>query len=83
MRFGIEFGSYPADLDPAEVCEQVSLRAQVAYKNDFEGLFVAQHYLTGRMRRSYSRFLCWLTLPRRYRECIWAPRSFFCRCITR
>src|SRR5687768_15167312 len=47
MRFGIEFGSYPADLDPAEVCEQVSLRAQVAYKNDFEGLFVAQHYLTG------------------------------------
>ena len=41
MRFGIEFGSYPADLDPAEVCEQVSLRAQVAYKNNFEGFFVA------------------------------------------
>ena len=47
MRFGVEFGSYPAELDPAEVCEQVSLRAQVAYKNDFEALFVAQHYLTG------------------------------------
>ena len=47
MRFGIEFGSYPADLDPAEVCEQVSQRAQVAYKNNFEALFVAQHYLTG------------------------------------
>jgi len=47
MRFGIEFGSYPADLDPAEICEQVSLRAQVAYKNNFEALFVAQHYLTG------------------------------------
>src|SRR5688572_2752973 len=47
MRFGVEFGSYPADLDPAEVCEQVSLRARVAYQNNFEGLFVAQHYLTG------------------------------------
>ena len=49
MRFGLEFGSYPAELDTAEVCEQLSLRAQVAYKNDFEALFVAQHYLTGRM----------------------------------
>jgi alkanesulfonate monooxygenase SsuD/methylene tetrahydromethanopterin reductase-like flavin-dependent oxidoreductase (luciferase family) len=47
MRFGIEFGSYPADLPPVEVCQQVSERAQVAYKNNFEGLFVAQHYLTG------------------------------------
>jgi alkanesulfonate monooxygenase SsuD/methylene tetrahydromethanopterin reductase-like flavin-dependent oxidoreductase (luciferase family) len=47
MRFGIEFGSYPADLDPAEVCEQVSLRARAAHKNNYEGLFVAQHYLTG------------------------------------
>lgn len=47
MRFGVEFGSYPADLDPAEVCEQVSLRARVARENNFEGLFVAQHYLTG------------------------------------
>jgi alkanesulfonate monooxygenase SsuD/methylene tetrahydromethanopterin reductase-like flavin-dependent oxidoreductase (luciferase family) len=47
MRFGVEFGSYPADLDPAEVCEQVSLRARVAYQNKYDGLFVAQHYLTG------------------------------------
>src|ERR1700752_1053283 len=47
MRFGIEFGSYPADLDPVEVCEQVTLRAEAAYKNNFEGLFSAQHYLTG------------------------------------
>ena len=47
MRFGLEFGSYPAELDTAEVCEQLSLRAQVAYKNNFEALFVAQHYLTG------------------------------------
>jgi len=47
MRFGIEFGSYPSDLDPVEVCQQVSERAQVAYKNNFEALFVAQHYLTG------------------------------------
>ena len=29
------------------MCEQVSLRAQVAYKNNFEALFVARHYLTG------------------------------------
>lgn len=47
MRFGIEFGSYPADLDPVEVCEQVTLRAEVAQKNHFEALFVAQHFLTG------------------------------------
>ena len=47
MRFGIEFGSYPADLDPTEVCAQVTERAQVAYDNNFEGLFVAQHFLTG------------------------------------
>jgi len=26
---------------------KAALRAQVAYKNNFEGLFVAQHYLTG------------------------------------
>ena len=47
MRFGIEFGSYPMALDPVEVCREVSRRAQVAYKNNFEALFVAQHYATG------------------------------------
>lgn len=47
MRFGIEFGSYPSDLDPVEVCRQVSERAEIAYRNNFEALFVAQHYLTG------------------------------------
>ena len=47
MRFGIEFGSYPSDLDPVEVCQQVSQRAQVAYKNNFEALFTAQHFLAG------------------------------------
>ena len=47
MRFGIEFGSYPTALDPVEVCREVSRRAQVAYKNNFEALFVAQHYATG------------------------------------
>jgi len=26
MRFGLEFGGYPGDLEPAEVCEQFSLR---------------------------------------------------------
>jgi alkanesulfonate monooxygenase SsuD/methylene tetrahydromethanopterin reductase-like flavin-dependent oxidoreductase (luciferase family) len=47
MKFGIEFGSYPADLDPVDVCQQISQRAQVAYKNNFDALFVAQHFLTG------------------------------------
>ncbi|MPZ76593.1 MAG: LLM class flavin-dependent oxidoreductase [Deltaproteobacteria bacterium] len=47
MRFGIEFGSYPADVNPAEACQQVSQRAQLAYKSNFEALFVAQHYVTG------------------------------------
>jgi alkanesulfonate monooxygenase SsuD/methylene tetrahydromethanopterin reductase-like flavin-dependent oxidoreductase (luciferase family) len=47
MRFGIEFGSFPTDLDRVEVCRDVSRRAQVAYKNNFEALFAAQHYATG------------------------------------
>ena len=47
MRFGIEFGSYPADIDAAKMCQQVSLRAHIAYKNNFECLFVAHHYVTG------------------------------------
>ena len=47
MRFGIEFGSYPSDLPPAEVCQQVSQRARAAQRNNFEALFVAQHFLTG------------------------------------
>jgi alkanesulfonate monooxygenase SsuD/methylene tetrahydromethanopterin reductase-like flavin-dependent oxidoreductase (luciferase family) len=47
MRFGIEFGSYPADEDPAEACRQILQRAQLAYKTNFEALFVAQHYVTG------------------------------------
>ncbi len=47
MRFGIEFGSYPADVSPEEACEQVLSRARAAHKNNYEALFVAQHYLTG------------------------------------
>jgi alkanesulfonate monooxygenase SsuD/methylene tetrahydromethanopterin reductase-like flavin-dependent oxidoreductase (luciferase family) len=47
MRFGIEFGSYPADSDPVEVCRQFTERAETAYKTNYEALFVAQHYLTG------------------------------------
>jgi alkanesulfonate monooxygenase SsuD/methylene tetrahydromethanopterin reductase-like flavin-dependent oxidoreductase (luciferase family) len=47
MRFGIEFGSYPADLLAAEIGKQFSERAQIAYQSGFEGLFVAQHYVTG------------------------------------
>ena len=47
MRFGIEFGSYPSELPPAEVCQQVTERALVAQRNHFEAVFVAQHFLTG------------------------------------
>ena len=47
MRFGIEFGSYPSDLPPVEVCQQVTERALVAQRNNFDALFVAQHFLTG------------------------------------
>src|SRR4249920_1460104 len=47
MRFGLEFGSYPADVDAVEVCRQTTERAQLAHQNNFEALFVAQHYLTG------------------------------------
>ncbi|HWP57887.1 MAG TPA: LLM class flavin-dependent oxidoreductase [Candidatus Acidoferrales bacterium] len=47
MRFGIEFGSYPAEVAPAEALRQVTERARAAYTSNFEALFVAQHYLTG------------------------------------
>lgn len=47
MRFGLEFGSYPADVNPAEACRQITERAEIAYRNNFEALFVAQHYVTG------------------------------------
>jgi alkanesulfonate monooxygenase SsuD/methylene tetrahydromethanopterin reductase-like flavin-dependent oxidoreductase (luciferase family) len=47
VRFGIEFGSYPSDLDRIELCKQFTERAEAAYKNNFEALFVAHHYLTG------------------------------------
>jgi len=47
MRFGLEFGSYPADVPPAEACRQITERAEIAYRNNFEALFVAQHYVTG------------------------------------
>jgi len=47
VRFGIEFGTYPTQLDSVEVCRVVSQQAQVAYKNNFEALFVGQHYATG------------------------------------
>lgn len=47
MRFGLEFGSYPADVDPQEACDQIVTRSRAAHKNNYEALFVAQHYLTG------------------------------------
>ena len=47
MRFGIQLASYPADFDSIEVCRQMTQRAQLAYKSNFEALFSSQHYVTG------------------------------------
>ena len=47
MRFGIQFGSYPASTDPTEELEHISQRARLAAKCNFEALFHAQHYLNG------------------------------------
>ena len=47
MRFGIAFGSYPSDLDRANVVRDFTERARVAHASNYEALFVAQHYSTG------------------------------------
>lgn len=47
MRFGIEFGSYSPRISGPEACRNISQRAQAAYKNNFEALFVAGHYANG------------------------------------
>jgi len=47
MRFGIEFGSYSPRISGPEACRNVLQRAQAAYKNNFEALFVAGHYADG------------------------------------
>lgn len=47
MRFGIAFGSYPSDLDPASVCRDYTNRARVAHASNYEALFVAHHYSAG------------------------------------
>ncbi|MFQ5683776.1 MAG: LLM class flavin-dependent oxidoreductase [Candidatus Binatia bacterium] len=47
MRFGIQLASYPAESDSVEAWQQMSERVQLAYKNNFDALFVSQHYVTG------------------------------------
>jgi len=47
MRFGIAFGSYPSDLERADVVRDFTERARVAHSSNYEALFVAQHYSTG------------------------------------
>ena len=47
MRFGIEFGSYSAKMSGPDACQDVRRRAVAAYRNNFEALFVAQHYANG------------------------------------
>jgi alkanesulfonate monooxygenase SsuD/methylene tetrahydromethanopterin reductase-like flavin-dependent oxidoreductase (luciferase family) len=48
MRFGVLITSpYPGDVDPALVREHIRQQATLASANNFDGLFAAQHYLTG------------------------------------
>lgn len=47
MRFGIEFGSYPSDLDRRGVVRDFTERAQLAQRSNYEAIFVAHHYSTG------------------------------------
>ncbi len=48
MRFGVFLGVvYPGDWSPSRVSEYVQRQAQMAYENNFEGLFAAHHYLIG------------------------------------
>ena len=44
MRFGIEFGSYPSDLPPVEVCQQVTERALAAQRNNFDVMPMGIHW---------------------------------------
>ncbi len=47
MRFGIQFGLYPATTNPTEELENICQRARLAAKSNFEALFHGQHYLNG------------------------------------
>lgn len=48
MRFGIYLGPvFPGDWSPQQMYELARKQAQVAYENNFEGFFAANHYLVG------------------------------------
>ena len=47
MRFGVEFGIYPAHFNGQDALRQITDRAQVAYNSNFEALFVGHHYAAG------------------------------------
>ena len=48
MRFGVMLiGPYEGEMDPAQVYRQSLLQARTAVANNFDALFVAQHYLSG------------------------------------
>jgi alkanesulfonate monooxygenase SsuD/methylene tetrahydromethanopterin reductase-like flavin-dependent oxidoreductase (luciferase family) len=47
MRFSIQLASYPVDFDSIGVCRQMTQLAQLAYKSNYEALFISQHYVTG------------------------------------
>ncbi len=47
MRFGIQFGLYPASTNPVEKLKNVTERAGLAARCNFEALFHGPHYLNG------------------------------------
>ncbi len=48
MRFGVLLsGPFPGDYGPSEMYQQSYNQAQIAIENNFEGLFTAQHLLSG------------------------------------
>jgi alkanesulfonate monooxygenase SsuD/methylene tetrahydromethanopterin reductase-like flavin-dependent oxidoreductase (luciferase family) len=47
MRFGVQFGVYAAGRDPAEELKDITERARLAARCNFEALFYGQHYLNG------------------------------------
>ena len=68
MRFGIEFGSYPADLDPAEGASRSPCGRRSPTRIISRHCSSPSIFSPARMRRFCSRFLCWLILPERYRN---------------
>ena len=73
MRFGLEFGSYPADWILPRYVSRFPCGRRLPMRTSSRRCSSRNIISPARMRRSYSRFLYGLTSPRRYRECTSAP----------